>query len=113
MTVCRDCCCGSPRKHPSTDHDVQLGTLRASLEPHHRVRVSQCLDVCDQSNVIVVQPDPAARRAGARPVWFGLVHDDAVLDDLMTWVRAGGPGAAPIPPILELSVITPPPAGNA
>ncbi|MEU4562753.1 hypothetical protein AB0F72_30615 [Actinoplanes sp. NPDC023936] len=108
MTVCRDCCCGSLRKHPSTDHDAQLGALRAGLEPDHRVRVSQCLDVCAQSNVVVVQPDPAARRAGAKPVWFGLVHDDAVLGDLMTWVRAGGPGVAPIPAVLELSVITPP-----
>jgi hypothetical protein len=107
VTVCRDCCCGSLRKHPSVDHDAQLAALRADLEPHHRVRVSECLDVCAQSNVIVVQPAPQARREGARPVWFGLVLDDAVLGDLTAWVRAGGPGAEPLPPILELSVITP------
>jgi hypothetical protein len=107
VTVCRDCCCGSLRKHPSVDHDAQLTALQAGLEPDHRVRVSDCLDVCAQSNVIVVQPAPEARRAGARPVWFGLVLDDAVLGDLIGWVRAGGPGAAPLPPILELSVITP------
>jgi (2Fe-2S) ferredoxin len=110
VTVCRDCCCGSRSKHPTVDHDAQLSALRATLEPGHRVRTSLCLDVCAQSNVVVVQPTPEARRAGARPVWFGLVLDDAVLTDLTTWVHAGGPGVAPVPPILELSVITPPPA---
>ncbi|HWS31942.1 MAG TPA: hypothetical protein VN408_04275 [Actinoplanes sp.] len=108
MTVCRDCCCGSLRKHPGVDHDGQLETLRAELEPANRVRTSLCLDVCAQSNVVVVQPSPAARRAGARPVWFGLVLDDTVLGDLITWVRAGGPGVAEVPPILQLSVISPP-----
>ncbi|WP_127554446.1 hypothetical protein [Actinoplanes sp. OR16] len=108
MTVCRDCCCGSLRKHPSVDHDGQLRALRGALEPEHRVRTSQCLDVCSQSNVVVVQPDPVARRAGAKPVWFGLVHDDVVLNDLVGWVRDGGPGVAPLPAVLELSVITPP-----
>ena len=108
VTVCRDCCCGSRRKHPSVNHDAQLATLRTALEPDHRVRTSLCLDVCSQSNAIVVQPTPAARREGARPVWFGLVLDDAVLNDLVSWVRAGGPGLAPIPPVLELSIIDPP-----
>jgi len=54
-----------------------------------------------------VQPAPAARRAGARPVWFGLVGDPAIVDDLTRWVREGGPGVAPLPAILELSVISP------
>lgn len=108
ITVCRDCCCGSLRKHPDVDHDGQLETLRAALEPAHRVRTSLCLDVCAQSNVVVVQPTPAARRDGARPVWFGLVNDDAVLGDLVDWVHAGGPGVVDVPPILQLSVINPP-----
>ncbi|WP_433797637.1 hypothetical protein [Actinoplanes sp. CA-252034] len=111
MTVCRDCCCGSVRKHPSVDHGAQLRALRATLEPQHRVRTSLCLDVRAQSNVVVVQPTPQARREGARPVWFGLVLDDAVLADLTTWVGAGGPGVAPVPPILGLSMITPPAGG--
>ncbi|WP_203805191.1 hypothetical protein [Actinoplanes couchii] len=108
MTVCRDCCCGSLRKHPKIDHDGQIEVIRAELEPRNRVRTSLCLDACDQSNVVVVHPTPAARRTGARPVWFGLVLDDTVLDDLITWVRDGGPGVVEVPPILQLSVITPP-----
>jgi (2Fe-2S) ferredoxin len=108
LTVCRDCCCGSATKHPSVDHDAQVARLRTALAPGHRVRTSQCLDACAQSNVMVVHPAPAARRRGARPVWFGLVLDETVESDLVEWVRAGGPGVAAIPPVLELSVITPP-----
>ncbi|WP_122982136.1 hypothetical protein [Actinoplanes teichomyceticus] len=112
MTVCRDCCCGSRSKHPAVDHDRQLARLRVELAPGHRVRTSLCLDVCAQSNVLVVQPDPAARRAGARPVWFGLVLDDTVLGDIVGWIRAGGPGRAPMSAALELSVITAPRPGG-
>ena len=105
LTVCRDCCCGSRKKHPQVDHDWQLERLRAELAPAHRVRTSLCLDVCAQSNVLVVHPSPAARRRGARPVWFGLVLSDEVAEDIAAWVRAGGPGVAPLPAVLELSVI--------
>jgi hypothetical protein len=106
VTVCRDCCCGSVRKHPAVDHDGQLVRLREALPQPHRVRVAECLDQCTQSNVVVVHPAPPARRAGARPVWFGLVLDDAVTGDIADWVRAGGPGVAPLTPALELSVIS-------
>ncbi|GAA2584531.1 hypothetical protein GCM10010399_13180 [Dactylosporangium fulvum] len=105
VTVCRDCCCGSTRKHPGVDHDAQIDRLRRALPAPHRIRVSDCLDTCDQSNVVVVHPTPEARQAGARPVWFGLVLGDAVTDDIAAWVRAGGPGRAPIGDTLALSVI--------
>jgi (2Fe-2S) ferredoxin len=108
VTVCRDCCCGSAKKHPDVDHDDQLRQLRAGLPAPHRVRVSDCLDACEQSNVVVVHPTPAARRAGARPVWFGLVVSDDVTDDIAGWVQAGGPGVAPLPAVLELSVVPAP-----
>lgn len=110
MTVCRDCCCGNVSKHPAVDHQGQIERLRAALGPEVRVRTSLCLDVCAQSNVLVVQPAPEARREGARPVWFGLVLDDLVLDDIAGWVKAGGPGRADLSAVLELSVITPPAA---
>lgn len=72
------------------------------------MRVSDCLDACAQSNVVVVHPTPLARRRGARPVWFGLVTDDVVTDDIIAWVRAGGPGVAPMTDALELSVVPAP-----
>ena len=106
VTVCRDCCCGSRAKHPQLDHDAQLDRVRTALGGDHRVRTSDCLDACAQSNVFVVNPAPAARRDGARPVWFGLVLDDAVLTDLLAWIDAGGPGVAAMPAVLELSVLT-------
>ncbi|MFI5494220.1 hypothetical protein [Actinoplanes sp. NPDC051859] len=108
MTVCRDCCCGSRRKHPEVDHEGQLDRLRESLPAAHRVRTSLCLDACAQSNVLVVHPTREARRRGARAVWFGLVLDDAIVDDIANWVSAGGPGVAPMPATLTLSVIKAP-----
>ncbi|MFG2195964.1 (2Fe-2S) ferredoxin domain-containing protein [Streptomyces sp. NPDC048639] len=103
IVVCRDCCCGSP-KVTGVDHAEQAARL-AEAAP---VRVSECLDVCERANVIVVQPSAAARAAGARPVWLGLVNDDAATEDIVAWVRAGGPGIAAQPDILELYTFPPP-----
>jgi len=103
VVVCRDCCCGTA-KVTGVDHAAQTARLRAEVP----VRVSACLDVCDQANVIVVQPSSAGRAAGARPVWLGLVNDPAATEDIAAWVRAGGPGIAPQPEILDLYAFTPP-----
>ncbi|WP_446459431.1 (2Fe-2S) ferredoxin domain-containing protein [Streptomyces populi] len=103
VVVCRDCCCGSP-KVTGVDHAEQTARLRAAVP----VRISECLDVCDQANVIVVQPSAAGRAAGARPMWLGLVNDPDATEDIVAWVRAGGPGVAPLPDILDLYTFTPP-----
>lgn len=102
IVVCRDCCCGTAKV--AGDHAAQTARLRAEAP----VRVSECLDVCDQANVVVVRPSSAGRAAGARPVWLGLVNDQAATEDIAAWVRAGGPGIAPLPDILELYTFTPP-----
>ncbi|CAM5668469.1 (2Fe-2S) ferredoxin domain-containing protein [Streptomyces purpurascens] len=102
VVVCRDCCCGSG-KVTGVDHAAQTERLREAAP----VRVSECLDVCDQANVIVVQPSAAGRAAGARPVWFGLVNDPAATEDIVSWVREGGPGVAPRPDILDLYAFSP------
>jgi hypothetical protein len=102
VTVCRGCCCGQPAKNPRVDHAGQLDRLRAGLAATGRLRISDCLDVCDQQNVVVVNPSPAGRAGGGRPMWLGLVNDDAALDDITAWVRAGGPGLADPPPTLAL-----------
>ncbi|MEH0502180.1 (2Fe-2S) ferredoxin domain-containing protein [Streptomyces scabiei] len=103
VVVCRDCCCGTP-KVTGVDHDRQLARLAEEVP----VRVSDCLDVCEHANVIVVQPSAAARAAGARPVWLGLVNDPDATEDIAAWVQAGGPGVASLPDILDLYVFTPP-----
>ncbi|MFF9035039.1 (2Fe-2S) ferredoxin domain-containing protein [Streptomyces sp. NPDC014892] len=102
VTLCRDCCCGTP-KLPGVDHEAQTTRLK-SLVP---TRISACLDACDQANVIVVHPSAAGRAAGARPVWLGLVNDPEATEDIATWVHSGGPGIAPMPPILDLYLFTP------
>lgn len=107
ITVCRGCCCGTPRKHPDVDHARQLSTLRAGVAGAGRVRVSDCLGVCERSNVIVVSPSSAGRRAGARPVWLGAVLDDDAVDDLVAWVRSGGPGVSETPDVLDLYAFSP------
>ncbi|WP_067501062.1 hypothetical protein [Actinoplanes sp. TFC3] len=104
MTICRECVAVGRRR---PDPAVQFRRLRAALSPDHAVRTSLCLDACTQANVMVVQPAPAARRAGARPVWLGLLVHDEMLDDLAAWVRAGGPGVEPLPGLLSLSEVPP------
>ncbi|MFE1954484.1 (2Fe-2S) ferredoxin domain-containing protein [Streptomyces sp. NPDC059524] len=101
IVVCRDCCCGSPKV--AGDHAAQ----RARLRDGAPVQISKCLDVCDQANVIVVQPSTEGRAAGGRPAWFGLVNDAEATEDILAWVRAGGPGVAPCPDILDLYAFKP------
>ncbi|MFJ8958043.1 hypothetical protein ACIRG5_01580 [Lentzea sp. NPDC102401] len=105
ITVCRGCCCGTERKHPEVDHDRQLQALRAKLAD---VRVADCLDACEVSNVVVVQPSPAARGAGAKPVWVGSVLDDDAVRGVIDWVDAGGPGLAAPPPSVSTRIVPAP-----
>jgi (2Fe-2S) ferredoxin len=72
------------------------------------VRVSDCLDACGDSNVVVVQPSAEGRRRRGRPVWLGLLNDASSAADLRAWIAAGGPGIAPMPAPLALNVILPP-----
>lgn len=105
ITVCRGCCCGTERKHPEVDHERQLQALRAKLAD---VRVADCLDACEVSNVVVVQPSPAARGAGAKPVWVGSVLDDDAVRGVIDWVDAGGPGLAAPPPSVSARIVPAP-----
>lgn len=107
LTICRDCCCGSADKHPDTDHDAQLEAIRGAVGDRHRVRVSECLRVCERSNVVVVHPTPAARRAGARLVHLGDVLDDTLVGAVAAWLDAGGPGLAAVPEPLTARVFNP------
>jgi (2Fe-2S) ferredoxin len=106
VTVCRGCCCGTP-KIPGLDHAAQLARLRRSLAGVAQVRTSDCLDACEQANVIVIQPSTAGRHAGGRPVWLGMVNDPAAAEDIAAWIRVGGPGLADPPGVLELYAFTP------
>ncbi|MFE4519283.1 (2Fe-2S) ferredoxin domain-containing protein [Kitasatospora sp. NPDC056783] len=106
VTVCRGCCCGTEAKHPGVDHAGQYERLRTAVGSAGRVRAVTCLDVCTQSNVVVVGPSAEGRAAGGRPVWLGFVLMDEMIDDIAAWVRAGGPGLADPPGLLDLQLIS-------
>jgi hypothetical protein len=106
VTVCRGCCCGTA-KIPGLDHAGQLAHLRQALADSAQLRVTGCLDACEQANVIIVQPSTAGRVAGGRPVWLGLVNDLDAADDIAAWIAAGGPGLADPPGVLDLYAFTP------
>ncbi|WP_405717881.1 (2Fe-2S) ferredoxin domain-containing protein [Streptomyces sp. NBC_01537] len=106
VSVCRGCCCGTP-KIPGVDHAAQLARLKQALAGASRVRATECLDVCEHGNVIVVQPSAEGRAAGGRPVWLGLVNDADAIEDIAAWVGAGGPGLADPPGILDLYAFSP------
>ncbi|WP_221357884.1 (2Fe-2S) ferredoxin domain-containing protein [Streptomyces beigongshangae] len=104
--MCRGCCCGTP-KVPGLDHAAQLRDLRQALDGRAAVRVTDCLDACEHANVVVVQPSPAGRAAGGRPVWLGLVNDPDATADITSWIEQGGPGLADPPGVLDLYGFTP------
>ncbi|MFJ8142641.1 (2Fe-2S) ferredoxin domain-containing protein [Streptomyces sp. NPDC096013] len=106
VTVCRGCCCGTP-KIPGLDHAAQLRELRQAVSGAATVRVTNCLDACERANVIVIQPSAAGRKAGGRPVWLGLVNDPDATADIAAWVASGGPGITEPPGILDLYAFSP------
>ena len=105
LTLCRGCCCGTTKARPDDDHVAQLARVAALARDHGAtLRRSECLGPCEEANVVVVQPSPAARALGARPVWLGRVGDDQ-LEALGGWGEAGGPGHDPVPELLLPHVI--------
>lgn len=107
VRVCRDCCCGTSRKHPGVDHDDLLDRLVAGTRGHADVEVTPCLLACDRSNVVVVSPGAAGRAAGARPVWFAEVLGVVETEAVAAWVRQGGPGRSQVPERLAALVTRP------
>ncbi|WP_369372754.1 (2Fe-2S) ferredoxin domain-containing protein [Streptomyces sp. cg36] len=107
VTVCRGCCCGTPSKVAHLDHEAQLTDLRTALSGIAAIRRTDCLDACERANVVVIQPSPEGREAGGRPVWLGQVNDPGAAADITAWVRAGGPGLAPPPGVLDLYAFQP------
>ncbi len=107
IIVCRGCCCGTRAKHPGIDHAGQLQRLRDETAGVAQIRISRCLDACEQSNMVVVAPSSAGRAAGAQAVWLQHVLDDEAMTDIALWVRDGGPGVADPPGTLDLYLFAP------
>ncbi|MEU7353287.1 (2Fe-2S) ferredoxin domain-containing protein [Streptomyces albidoflavus] len=106
VTVCRGCCCGTP-KVPGLDHSAQLRELRQAIDGTATVRVTNCLDVCERANTVVVQPSAEGRKRGGRPVWLGLVNDSEATTHITAWIKDGGPGLTDPPDILDLYTFSP------
>lgn len=95
VLLCRGCCCGTRAKHPKVDHDRQEQILAAAADTHPgvEVRVVDCLDECDRSNVAVI------RRTGAPPrerdTWLGGLLTDRATAALADWIADGADGPLP------------------
>ncbi|NCT89428.1 hypothetical protein GXB85_00455 [Cellulomonas sp. APG4] len=70
-----------------------------------RLTFVECLDECERGDVVVARPTPACRARGAAPVWFERLAGEGPTAQLGDWMRAGGPGAAPVPRVLAPLVL--------
>lgn len=91
VLLCRGCCCGTSAKHPGTDHEAQEAALTAAAPPQVQVRVVDCLDACERSNVVVLR-----RGKGAKgDTWLGGVLSERASEALVAYVAAGAQGELP------------------
>lgn len=97
LTVC-GLCAGETLGEDDPRPDGQLGRLRdIAADGVASIHEVECLDQCNQGDVVVVRPCARARREGGRPVWFSGIAGDEQTGALEDWLRQGGPGAAPPP----------------
>lgn len=101
--LCRGCCCGTSGKHPRTDHDGQLLALEAAVadNPAVDLRVVDCLDECDRSNVAVVRRPQAPK--GKRDTWFGGLLAESSSRSFAEWVAQGADDACLPQPLRSLT----------
>ena len=97
VLLCRGCCCGTAQKHPRLDHERQEQALVAAAADHPGVdvRVVDCLDECDRSNVVVLRR--AGRPARERDTWLGGVLGERATGALSGWLADGAPEPVPAP----------------
>lgn len=96
MLLCRGCCCGTSAKHPDVDHEGQRDQLEAAGAEcgDVEVRVVDCLDVCDRSNVAVIRRLSLPSRS--RDTWLGGLLTRRATGQLADWLSGGADG--PLPP---------------
>ena len=106
VLVCRDCCCGTVRKHPDVDHDAQFAELEAAvgLWGHGEARITGCMGQCSESNIVQVKRRVAGAhgRLERETLWFGRVLDAPSTSVLTGWIAQGCPAAPPAPLVPHL-----------
>ncbi len=95
VMLCRDCCCGTTSKHPRTDHEGQVFALEDAVreQPALEVRVVDCLDVCERSNVALVRRRALPRKE--RDTWLGGLLTPGATGALVAWLQDGATGDLP------------------
>ncbi len=95
VLICRGCCCGTDAKHPHTDHVAQENALeKATAESGSaQLRIVDCLDECDRSNVAVLRKPHA--KGKDRDIWLGGLLTERATDELAQWLADGAEGPLP------------------
>jgi len=104
LTACR-LCAGETLGGADARPGGQLERLRdIAASGDARLTVVDCLDACERGDILVARPTPAVR-AEQPPIWFERLAGDELTFALHRWLRAGGPGVAPLPGPLSPHVI--------
>ena len=95
VMLCRGCCCGTRHKHPKVDHEGQEQALEfaAGAQPGVELRLVDCLDECDRSNVAVLRRTDVPSRE--RDTWLGGLLTVRATAALAGWLADGAEGPLP------------------
>ena len=101
VLLCRDCCCGTERKHPEVDHAGQEAALRAAAaDGGGKVIRTRCLGICERSNVVVA-------KTPAGTYWFEGVLTAENTRAVCAFVRARGGMRAPSELLFQVGAARP------
>ena len=94
VLLCRDCCCGTDRKHPGFDHAEQRRELEEVINNSGgKLHIVKCIDACSYSNVAVI------RRPSGEKVWVGGLANMENHNELCRFLA--GDTTQPLTPVLE------------
>ena len=94
VLLCRDCCCGTDRKHPDFDHAAQRRELEDVItRAGGKLHIVKCIDACSYSNVAVI------RRRNGEKIWLGGLAQVETHDALCQFLASDV--LQPLTPLLE------------